>query len=42
MKITILNNIGCISRENSSKKAAYIFEYLLTKKESTNNVEAIR
>nr|WP_309759469.1 hypothetical protein [Flavobacterium sp.] len=40
-KIDILNNIGWVYLEMKQfKKAAYIFEYLLTKKESSNNIEA--
>lgn len=39
-KVKILHNIGWVYLEMKQfKKAAYIFEYLLTKKESTNNVE---
>ncbi|MFV8356779.1 ATP-binding protein [Flavobacterium sp. XS1P32] len=40
-KIDILHNIGWVYIEMKQfKKAAYIFEYLLTKKESSNNIEA--
>ena len=39
-KVKILHNIGWAYLEMKQfKKAAYIFEYLLTQKESTNNVE---
>ena len=39
-KIDILHNIGWVYLEMKQfKKAAYIFEYLLTKKESSNNIE---
>ncbi len=40
-KLTILHNIAWVYQEMEQfEKAAYIFEYLLTKKESSNNIEA--
>lgn len=39
-KIKVLHNVGWVYQEMQQfKKATYIFEYLLTKKESSNNIE---